>query len=153
MTTDRTAQLADLAHLVLSVARDIRLNGHADPEIIEISELESLVMGHIEHHPGVSPSRLCTAVGIRSSNTSAVLRALEAKGLIRRNPDPDDRRAVAVHPTALAEGNLERVRAEWSQLLAQHLDDTVDIEAAIDVLRGIDRSIRQAAPVSAPSAR
>ena len=142
MTNDRTAQLADLAHFVLSVARDIRLNGHADPEIIEVSELESLVMDYVEHEPGVSPSQICAEVGIRSSNTSAVLRTLEAKGMIRRDPDPDDRRAVMVHPTALAAANLERVRAEWSQFLARHFDDTADIQAAIDVLRTIDRSVR-----------
>ncbi len=154
MTTDRPAQLADLAHLVLSVARDIRLNGHADPGIIEVSELESLVMDHIEHHPGVSPTQICAAVGIRSSNTSAVLRTLEAKGLVRRDPDPDDRRAVMVHPTDLAAGNLERVRAEWSQFLARHLDDAADLGAAIEVLGGIDRSISQAeASLLTPSAR
>lgn len=144
MTTDRSTQLADLAHFILSVARDIRLNGHADPGIIEVSELESLVMDHIERNPGVSPSQICSGVGIRSSNTSAVLRALESKGLIRRDADPDDRRAVKVHPTALAAGNLAKVRAEWSQFLDRHLGEGVGLEAAIGVLRGIDRSISRA---------
>ncbi|SKA95749.1 transcriptional regulator, MarR family [Agreia bicolorata] len=31
--------------------------------------------------------------------TSQVLRTLEAKGYIRREPHPDDRRAIALHPT------------------------------------------------------
>ncbi len=145
MTTDGPAQLSDLAHFVLSVARDIRLNGHADPEIIEVTELESLVMDCVEHNPGVSPKQICGEVGIRSSNTSAVLGSLEAKGLIRRDPDPSDRRAIRVHPTSVATRNLEKVRAEWSQFLARHLDSGAEIRAAIDVLRAIDQSITQTA--------
>ncbi len=141
MAPDRAAQLADLAHFVLSVARDIRLNGHDDPEVVEVSELESLVMDHVTRHPGVSPSRICTAVGIRSSNTSAVLRSLEAKGMIRRDPDPADRRAVRVHSTEAAARNLATVRLEWSRFLASHVDDSDALETVVDLLRRIDESI------------
>ncbi len=143
LAPDRAAQLADLAHFVLSVARDLRLNGHEDPGVVEISELESLVMDHVQRHPGVSPSRICATVGIRSSNTSAVLRSLEAKGMIRRDPDPGDRRAVRVHPTEAAARNLATVRREWSRFLAPHVDDSAALETAVELLRGISGSISQ----------
>jgi DNA-binding MarR family transcriptional regulator len=101
-----------LAHLVLSVARDIRIYGHFDPEIIVITSLESIVMNHIERNPGTTPSRLCDEIGLRSSNASALLRSLEAKGMIRRIPAPEDRRSVSLQATPLAARNLEKVRAE-----------------------------------------
>ncbi len=141
MATERESQLADFAHLVLSVARDIRLGTHVGSEVIEVSGLESLVMDYIEHNPGVSPTRICAEIGLRSSNTSAVLRSLEVKNLIRREPDPDDGRSVRVHPTDVSACNVERVRAQWSRLLAPHVDSSTDISAAIDVLRRVDCSI------------
>ncbi len=139
--SDRAAQLADLAHFTLSVARDIRLHGHADPAILEVTELESLVMNHIERNPGTSPSRICTEVGLRSSNASAVLRSLEAKGMIQRVPDPDDRRSVSVHATPVAADNLDRVRTEWARLLEQHIDHAADLAMVIELLSALDESL------------
>ena len=90
----------------MSVSRDIRGHGLSDPGIIEITHLESLVMGFLERNPGAGPSTISAQVGLRSSNASAVLRSLEEKGMVRREPDPHDRRSVTVHPTPLAASNL-----------------------------------------------
>ncbi len=137
---ERTAQLADLAHFVLSVARDIRIYGQIDPEIIEITQLESLVMNHVARNPGTSPSRLCDEVVLRSSNASAVLRSLEAKGMIQRIPHPEDRRSVSLQATPLAARNLEKVRAEWARILDRHVEDTSDLASVITLLRALDES-------------
>ncbi len=142
---DRGAQLADLAHFVLSVARDIRLYGHLDSGIIEVTELESLVMNHVQQHPGVSPTGICAEVGLRSSNTSAVLRSLEEKGMIQRIPNPDDRRSVSVHPTPIAASNLEKVREVWAGFLAVHVDESLDLAPVIDALRTLDESVGESA--------
>jgi DNA-binding MarR family transcriptional regulator len=141
---DRATQLADLAHFVLSVARDIRIYGQLDPDIIEITPLESLVMNHIERNPGTSPSRLCDEVGLRSSNASALLRSLEAKGMIRRIPDPEDRRSVSLQATSLAARNLERVRSEWARLLARHVDAKTEVAPTIELLNALDESLTRA---------
>ncbi len=141
---DRATQLADLAHFVLSVARDIRIYGQLDPDIIEITPLESLVMNHIERNPGTSPSRLCDEVGLRSSNASALLRSLEAKGMIRRIPDPEDRRSVSLQATSLAARNLEKVRSEWARLLARHVDAKTEVAPTIELLNALDESLTRA---------
>lgn len=146
--SDLETRLADFAHAVLSVARDIRLRRHPDPEIVEMTALESLVMIHVQGSPGISPSRICAEVGLRSSNASAVLRSLEAKGLVRRDPDPTDRRSVSVHPTPLAARNFANVRAEWARILAGHVADTPDLVTAIEVLNAADESLtRRAGPL------
>ncbi|WOF22836.1 MarR family transcriptional regulator [Microbacterium betulae] len=145
---DRSAQLADLAHFILSVARDVRLYGHFDPEILEVTELESLVMDHVQRHPGVSPSGICAEVGLRSSNASAVLRSLEERGMIERVPNPADRRSVSVHPTPVAARNLERVRQEWARFLAPHVDDDLDLAPVIALLGSLDESVTRAASPS-----
>jgi DNA-binding MarR family transcriptional regulator len=145
---ERAAQLADLAHFVLSVARDIHIYGQIDPEIIEITQLESLVLNHVARNPGVSPSRLCDEVGLRSSNASAVLRSLEAKGMIQRIPRREDRRSVSLQATPLAARNLEKVRTEWARILDRYIEDTVDLSSAITLLRALDESFtRTGTPV------
>lgn len=150
---ERAEQLADFAHAVLSVARDIRIAMRDEAGIVEMTQLESLVMNHVERNPGISPSRISTEVGLRSSNASALLRALERKGMIQRVPDPTDRRSVSVQATPLAARNLARVRAEWAALLAEHVAPAVDLAPAIDLLTKIDESIAPSGrPGAAPTA-
>lgn len=47
----------------------------------------------------VSQRRLADHAGLDVMMTSQVLRALEAKGFVRREPHPADGRAIALHPT------------------------------------------------------
>ena len=122
----------------MSVSRDIRGFGHSDPDIIEVTHLESLVMGYLQRHPGAGPSRISAQVGLRSSNASAVLRSLEEKGMVRRVPDPTDRRSVSVHPTPLAASNLARVREQWARVLAPHVPPELDLAPLIALLATID---------------
>ncbi|WP_461472939.1 MarR family transcriptional regulator [Microbacterium sp. HJ5] len=56
-------------------------------------------------------------LGVRSGNTSAVLKSLESKGLLRRLKDATDGRAVRIEPTPTAAANLAKLRAEWARLL------------------------------------
>ena len=59
---------------------------------------------------------LATATGLRPAATTALVDRLEAKGLVERLPDPNDRRGVHVRLTA--EGRL-RVDAALADLLEQ----------------------------------
>lgn len=141
MDENRGEQLADLAHLVLSVARDIKMAGRVNSSIIEVTELESLVMGCVQGNPGIGPSKIRARIGLRSSNVSPVLRSLERKGMIERIPDPRDRRATGIYPTPLARQNLAKVRAQWAALLDDYVDTGTDIAPTIDLLHVINEAI------------
>jgi DNA-binding MarR family transcriptional regulator len=151
MPDRRTERLGDLAQFVLSVGRDIRLGLRYSADIIEVSELESLVISHLQLNPGISPSRLGAEIGLRSSNVSEILRALAGRGMIERVPDPTDRRFVSVQLTPLAVENLARVRAEWAAFLAAHVDETTELDAAIGVLEAIDTSVTRSGSLTAAS--
>ncbi len=138
LTADERTQLADLAESVLSVSR--RLTARPGEGAIHLSPLESLVMRQVDLDPGITPSRLAHALGLRSSNTSAALRGLETRGFIRREVDPADGRGVRVYPTPVAHENLERKRALWVDLLAPHLEDPAGLPEALALLRRIDAS-------------
>jgi DNA-binding MarR family transcriptional regulator len=55
---------------------------------------------------GSSPGQLMTVVGTDTAGMTKLLDRLEAKGLVKRCPNPDDRRSVLVEPT---EGGLSLV--------------------------------------------
>lgn len=138
-----TEQLADLADVVLAVARAIRLRTAADPSVFDLSATEITVLRHIDHHPGISPSAVATGTGLQRSNLSRALRDLEAKQLVRRSADPADNRQSLLQSTELAAENLRNIRAIWSGLLRDALEDTGDhdIDAALNLLGALERGL------------
>ncbi|MGW3960989.1 MarR family winged helix-turn-helix transcriptional regulator [Amycolatopsis sp. NPDC005003] len=111
---------ADLADLVLNVARLIRLRTPAAPDIVPLTATERQVMRIVDLDPGCAPSRIAERTGLQRPNVSTALRGLEAKGMLTRSGQG---RSVTVHPTELARANLEVLRGAWSELLADLLDD------------------------------
>ncbi|MGV9361066.1 MarR family winged helix-turn-helix transcriptional regulator [Amycolatopsis sp. NPDC003731] len=111
---------ADLADLVLNVARLIRLRTPAGPEVVRLTATERQVMRIVDLDPGCTPSRIAERTGLQRTNVSTALRGLEAKGLLTR---AGHGRTVTVHPTELARTNLEVLRGAWSELLADLLAD------------------------------
>jgi DNA-binding MarR family transcriptional regulator len=98
-------------------------------------------MRHIDKHPGITPSQIASGVRLKTSNTSAALRSLEAKGFITREADAHDRRAVHIHPTQLAADNLRRVRRVWEALLSPHLSDPAATITTVAFLTRLDESL------------
>ena len=144
MQAPRAEQLADLADLVTSVARAVKLQASADPAVLDLSVTEVTVLRYIDHHPGVSPSVVAAGTGLQRSNLSRALRDLEAKGLVRRTPDPADNRQAVLRSTDLAAANLQRVRAIWARLLDDALaasGEKHDIDAALRLLNALERGL------------
>lgn len=135
---DRAVHAADLADLILTIARKLNVHEFDDPQVVTLSQLESVVMRSIDRHAGIAPSQIGADLGLASGNMSAALRSLEAKGLVRRAPDEKDGRAVRVYPTVKAAENLERIRASWNRVLMPVIPDGADVRAAVALLARID---------------
>jgi DNA-binding MarR family transcriptional regulator len=54
----------------------------------------------------LTAGELAAAAGLTSGGTTAVLDRLEARGLVVRDRDPDDRRRVVLHPTDEAHARI-----------------------------------------------
>jgi DNA-binding MarR family transcriptional regulator len=65
---------------------------------------------------------LARAEQVRLPTMSRLVAALERDGLARRSPDPDDRRAAIVQPTALGRSVLRRGRERRVASLAGRLE-------------------------------
>jgi len=147
----RAAQLADLAQAVQGLARDIRMYGTFSPGVVEITSLESLVLNYVGAHVAATPSQIASDVGLKSGNTSAVLRSLEHKGLVERRRDEVDGRSIRVWPTEFAERNVDAVRGDWAEMLDKYVAVDVDLVAAVETLRDISLAIGRRTPDDAPA--
>ncbi|WP_084126921.1 MarR family winged helix-turn-helix transcriptional regulator [Demequina sp. NBRC 110054] len=135
------ADLADLAAAVLVLARRLHAAEQRAEGLVPLGGVEVLVMQHVDRHPGVSPSALAVAIGLKPSNASAAIRALEEKGLVERRKAEDDARCVELWATARAAENLASLRAHWRDLLAPHVDDLDSAASAAEFLERIDEAL------------
>ncbi|MBB2989761.1 DNA-binding MarR family transcriptional regulator [Mycolicibacterium iranicum] len=138
------AQLADLADLVMTVARAVKMQTVSDPSVLDLSATEVTVLRYLDHHPDVSPSTVAAATGLQRSNMSRALRDLEGKGLVQRTPAPADSRQTLLRSTALAADNLARVRGIWARVLGDALDgagDEHDVASALRLLGALERGL------------
>lgn len=138
------AKLADLADLVLAVARVITTHAHLDPETVDLTATEINVMRYIDHHQGTSPTAVAAATGLQRSNVSRVLRDLEAMGMVERTADGSDGRQARLRSTARAAANLRRLRANWSRLLGAADVDRRNLDAALAVLAELEAGLGSA---------
>jgi len=139
---------ADLADLVLRVAREIQVRGYEDVEAVSLSPSEGAVMRYLYDRPVASPGEIADATGQQRTNLSTVLASLEGQGLIARRGSADDRRRVEVVRTARGAANYQLVRREWAAAVkaaagtgeGQHLAAAVELLEAIE--QGLMRSRR-----------
>ncbi|WP_432503072.1 MarR family winged helix-turn-helix transcriptional regulator [Kineococcus arenarius] len=137
-------ELADLADLLMTVARDLQSRHGAVEGVVALTATETTVMRHLDRNPGTSPSAAAAATGLQRSNLSATVRSLEAKGLVERSHDAHDGRGVALHPTALAARNLALLRAHWADRLRRALnggDDDDAVRGALALLERIEHGL------------
>ena len=138
---------ADLADLILIIAREIQLRGYRDEKALSLSQSEGRVMRHLVAHASATPSQIAAAIGLQRTNVSTVLRDLEGKGLIERHVDPEDRRGVSVHRTRRGADNYALVRKEWGAAVSAAAGgDTSRLDNALVLLRSIEAGLTATRP-------
>jgi DNA-binding MarR family transcriptional regulator len=103
---------------------------------------------------GVRPSDLADGLVVETQSITGLLDRMERSGLIRRVPNPEDRRSVFIKPTDKARAAFERTKATrarlgqelWGSLSATNLEA---YRRALGKLRS--RVIDELLPKSVPS--
>jgi DNA-binding MarR family transcriptional regulator len=80
------------------------------------------VLGRIATWGPIRPSDLAEQVGLDLSTISRRISDLEAAGLVKRTPDPDDRRAHLLEVTRKGGRVVKRLRDARSTLVAEALE-------------------------------
>jgi DNA-binding MarR family transcriptional regulator len=146
---DADQRWADLADLVLVIAREIKFRGYTDERALMLSQSEATVMRHLHQEQSAAPSHIATATGLQRSNLSTVLKALEEKGLVERRPDPNDRRGVIVHRTEYGKANYALARCEWAATVSAAAGgDTTHLEAALSLLTAVKTGMLEMRPLT-----
>ena len=108
-----------------------------DVSVTQCHALEALV----EHGP-MRSSALTERLFLDKSTTSRVVATLVKKGYVEQRPEDDDRRAIALHPTASGRRLYKRITddlVEQQKQLLQDLDPDVR-EGVIHVIRRLARA-------------
>lgn len=147
LDTDPAPRSRDVAMVLRDLAWTIhrRVPEGATAEPLPTTELA--LLKHVLDSPGLTVGELARRLGLRQPNTSAALRTLLERGLVVREPSPEDRRTFHIVPTEEALAEDEAIAAAWSGPLRaaqQHLtaEQAAALENAHDALVALDELIR-----------
>jgi DNA-binding MarR family transcriptional regulator len=90
------------------------------------------VLANLQRYPGISQQALADRCFIAKSHISALVSALEARGLVQRTPDPTDARARQLYVTAEGAALAERTSAVLSGVVAV-MADTLTLEEMVQI--------------------
>ncbi|QMU79848.1 MarR family transcriptional regulator [Streptacidiphilus sp. PB12-B1b] len=110
-----TALLASVGAL-LRRARQVRVEG-------ELSMPERAALSLLDHAGPTTSSALARQAQITAQAMGATLGGLQARGLVERNPDPQDGRRVLLALTGAGRQALADKRSARTELIAQALAD------------------------------
>ncbi|WP_306215308.1 MarR family winged helix-turn-helix transcriptional regulator [Actinoplanes sp. RD1] len=115
--TDVAAAVEPAVESLLGVFESARL---AQSPAVPPAQLRVLTI--ISRNDDTNMSRLAEALDVVPSSASRLCDRLEATGLLRRVPDPRDRREVRLLPTPAARKLLEELRERRRAALAEILE-------------------------------
>ena len=116
------AAISQLRSSTMRLARRIR----HQPVEESLSPTEMGVLGTLARCGQATPGELARREHVQPPSMTRIVAMLEEKGLVRREPHPDDRRQVVVSSTEQAEAILaesRRRRNAWLAELASGLDE------------------------------
>jgi DNA-binding MarR family transcriptional regulator len=128
------AAISTLRSAVMRLSR--RLRNQRVEESLTPTEMQ--VMATLARCGSATPGELARKEHVQPPSMTRIIAMLEEKGLVRREPHPDDRRQVVVSSTEQAESIIEQSRAKRDVWLAELATNLTPEEWAV---------LRAAAPV------
>lgn len=134
LSEDDLPAVSSLRFAVMRLSRRLR-HQRVDESL---STTEMSVLGILARCGSATPGELARKEHVQPPSMTRIVAMLEAKGLVRREPHPEDRRQVVVSQTEQAEAMLAESRRRRNAWLARLAEGLTDEEWA---------TLREAAPV------
>src|SRR5581483_11660669 len=134
LTEDDIAAVTTLRGAVMRLARRLR---HQRVEE-SLSPTEMQVLATLARCGSATPGELARKEQVQPPSMTRIIAMLEEKGLVRREPHPEDRRQVVVSATEQAEDMMNESRRKRDAWLAELVTGLTEEEWAV---------LRTAAPV------
>jgi len=140
LTTTELA--AELTRVVASLRRVARRRLHAGLRLSPLPEAQRELLLLVEMRPGIGVAAAAAELGLAGNSVSTLVNALTEAGLLRRETDPADRRAVRLSLAPAGQHRLQAWRTERSAVVGEALDgigteQRQAIEAALPALRAL----------------
>ncbi|GGO86939.1 MarR family winged helix-turn-helix transcriptional regulator [Wenjunlia tyrosinilytica] len=134
LSKDDLTAVSSLRAAVLRLSRRLR-HQRVDESL---SPTEMSVLGTLTRCGSATPGELARKEHVQPPSMTRIVAMLEAKGLVSREPHPDDRRQIVVSQTEQAEAILEESRRRRNAWLAELASGLTEDEW---------RKLREAAPI------
>ena len=125
-----------LMFLLHDVARLMRVDADKRARAQGMTRAQWGILSWLERQPGLSQKELAEILEVEPITVARLLDRLEARGMVERRPDPQDRRIWRLHLCAPAHkvlGEIDRQRAQMRALVTDGLDDAT-IETMTEAL-------------------
>jgi DNA-binding MarR family transcriptional regulator len=96
-----------------------------------------------------TPAELADAAGVTRATMTGLIDTLERDGLVRREPDPDDRRMMSVRLTSKAQTFLKQMLPGHFQTMARLMAPLSESERKT-LVRLLTKVLQQASEIAAP---
>ena len=126
----------DLLILLHDVARQIRTRFDQRAREHGATRAQWTILARLERKPGLSQNELAAVLEVEPITVARLVDKLEARGLVERRADPNDRRIWRLHNLPSARPIVEKItryREAINAELTEGMDDSVR-EAFIDAL-------------------
>ncbi|GAA2930113.1 MarR family winged helix-turn-helix transcriptional regulator [Streptomyces mexicanus] len=137
----------NLTPALYALGRVLRLRGVEEAGLAPLPPSDLEVLRQILDAPGIGVGTLAQQLGLHASNVSTAVRGLVGQGLVRRERDPHDRRAVQLFPTMAAVQGMAMIEQAWAEIFADSLatlsgDQRAALTAAGPALRALASALR-----------
>jgi DNA-binding MarR family transcriptional regulator len=120
--------------LVSNLARLLRTLADARARAYGMTRAQWMILVHLDRQAGMSQNELASLIEVEPITVGRLVDRLEARGMVERRPDPQDRRIWRLHLTPEAGPMLKEidaVRAELNAIMtadipAKELETTVE---------------------------
>ncbi|WP_404953591.1 MarR family winged helix-turn-helix transcriptional regulator [Streptomyces sp. 147326] len=142
-----------LAPALYTLSRVLRLRGVAEAGLPPLPPSDLELLRYVLDNPGTGTGAAAREIGLHASNVSTGVRGLVAFGLLRREADPHDRRAVQLYPTMDAQHGMAQIENAWAEIFADVLallpvHQRAALNDAAPALRALGAALRQSHPTT-----
>jgi MarR family transcriptional regulator, transcriptional regulator for hemolysin len=133
----------DLLILLYDVARHMRTCGDQMAQEHGLTRAQITILARLERQPDVSQNELAAIAEVAPMTIARLIDRLEELGLVKRCPDPDDRRVWRLQLTPAAAPilrEIRRLRAKLHSVMTNGIDPAV-LDAMAKGLRRMKENV------------
>jgi DNA-binding MarR family transcriptional regulator len=126
----------DMLIVLHDVARLLRTRFDQTARAYGMTRAQWVILARLDRQPGMSQNELATICEVEPITVARLIDRLEARGMVERRADPNDRRVRRLHLLPASRPILTEI-ARYRAILEAEINDGLDVrarEAFVDVL-------------------